>query len=259
MFPIPNHVFVYCGFSEQQEEFKNQWQQFFSQLHPMCLPVGNQPLILWVLEALAKARLTTVTLIDPYLKQRPELHQQLKEKARSIYGFSLNFTDHLANIPAQITPVLSLAGVNLHVYDPDTQQIQSQALRHLKDYYHENMRSASHWQHYVTLPYFKRVGQVSMGERCKIHNRSLCRQSILGKHVVLSDESQAIGSIIGDYAHLGPQTQVFGSIVLPHTRLGSHLHVLGKIVSGNFLIDPLSGAWTTMDPVWCRVPKHYAL
>lgn len=259
MFPTSNHAFIYCGFSDQQETFQDQWLQFFSHMHPMCLPVGNQPLILWALEALAKEKMTQVTLIDPYLKQRPDLHQQLKEKARSIYGFSLNFTDHIQSISSQIKPTTLLEGVNLYFYDPDTSQIKTQTLESLKSYYHENMRSASYWQHYVTLPYFKNIGQVSMGERCKIHNRSLCRQSMLGNHVVLSDNSQAIGSIIGDYAHLGPQTQVFGSIILPHTRLGTDLHVLGKIVSGHYLIDPLSDAWTIIDPVWSRAQKHYAL
>ena len=44
---------IVCDFSETQALFQAQWQQLFAQYHPYCLPIGNQPLILWALEALA--------------------------------------------------------------------------------------------------------------------------------------------------------------------------------------------------------------
>lgn len=251
---------IHCDFNASQAEFRTQWAQFLGHLHPLCMPVGNQPLILWALEALAKAGYREIALIDPFLTRRPDLHEQLKRIAHSIYGFELRFTAQLEHIPPDVRRrSLYLEGTHLHFFDEDNGQIQTQTLQHLGDYYHENMRSATYWQARVTLPFFDRQGQVSFGERCKLHARSICRQSLLGKHVVVKRDCHIIGSIVGEYSHLGPQTQVFGSLILPHTRLGRDLHILGKIVVGNHLIDPLSGAWTTTDPIWCRGQKYYTL
>lgn len=248
---------IVCDFSEEQSLFQAQWQQLFSQYHPYCLPIGNQPLVLWVLEALAKLQCFEVTLVDPYISLNPKLHQQLRTQAESIYGFQLHFSQAF---PAQMANAdYILTGIHLYYFNPDTQTLDLQPLQHLRDYYEENMRSPTLWQSRVTLPHFYQQGRLGRGAHCQLHPQSRCRHSLLGKHVNLKQEAQAIGSVIGDYSCLGPRTHLFGSLILPHTRLGSDLHLVGKIVSGKYLIDPMSGHWTETDSVWCKSQKLYAL
>ena len=248
---------IVCDFSETQALFQAQWQQLFAQYHPYCLPIGNQPLILWALEALARLQCFDITLVDPYASTHPRLHQQLKSLAASIYGFQLHFTDTLPPEATKTGPVLT--GVHLYYLHPDTQALAQTSLHNLRDYYEENMRAPTLWQSRVTLPHFYQQGRLGRGAHCQIHAQSICRHSLLGKYVSLQQEAQAIGSVIGDYSRLGPRTHLFGSLILPHTRLGSDLHLVGKIVSGQYLIDPLTGAWTEIDHVWCKAQKVYAL
>ncbi len=236
--PLPKIVQLFCGFGAYQKPFFEQWQRMGLNMHPACLPLHHQPLLLWHLSELKNRGVKKVYLVDPFQEMAGlyNAHNSIRQLDLSFYA------EHM-----EILWVRHPQAVYTLPWTATDSPCGQKRLERLEDYFQ------LHWQQApVASPGFIKSNQTSQGVGCKKHRRSFCKKSLLGDRVTLDAESRVVGSVLGHDVSVGSGTHVIGCVVLPQVTLGAHLELVGKLVTPRGIYDPAEHIWVPLGAPWIQ-------